>query len=475
MKILLYQLLYYTHILCIPILNISNNELYNKNTDNSIIQGDFYFYNTKNCTIRKCSGNNMDTPYGILTFPSRYYRDNYDNVCFDLNHNDYIEIDLITPYESTYYSFGIYLLDYKNNTNTIIKTSASLNDTLTNYFINQRMKQNWYERPIKIYLTSNEIISDYLKKFDNNLNSFIYTFNYKNYDPTQMRLSFFMRIINCKNKLKLQKYIENSPVIALRKLISHLSILKYKNFQYDGSWKKRSKDGVFEYNYIKDIKYLYDDITKYTSNLIFDVMNTRSHLWNINYDNGWDCIKNNLPCWIDNRDTVYLWSGCLDPTHSKKQGVRGFYFDENQIILVVGVNHTYYNNSIYHSSQLYDRTVEQSIFSFTNIKTDNTNQSKSYENSCNILFRKNEYINKYYCVMYSRENIDYWKDIIHIPNEYRKFYIQISDELPYGIPKNHLSVIVERVYLQSENTISPSYTQLIWPKVYSIHRKLRCV
>ena len=75
--------------------------------------------------------------------------------------------------------------------------------------------------------------------------------------------------------------------------------------------------------------------------------------------------------------------------------------------------------------------------------------------------------------MYSRETKRYWGDLI--PENYSKFYIQISEELPYGIPTKHLAVIVERSYLQSKETISTDLAKVIYPKVYSINRKLRCL
>lgn len=430
--------------------------------------GHFYFYNTKNCTIRKCSGNNMDTPYGILTFPSRYYNDNYDTVGFDLLDNEYIEMDIITPYKSIYYSFGLYLLDYQVN-NTIIKTSASLNDTLNNYFIESVLKEEWFEKPLKLYLSNNEWMKNYLQKYViKQKNAFILNFNYEKYDSKIMRLSLFMRIILCEDYNKLLKYIENPPIRAFRKKLNNNIVINHDN----GIWKKRSHDGENEYKEYPNIVNLYEKVKHKFYHYNMDIMYSRPHLWNILYKNGWDCINNNTPCWIDNRDTLYLWSGCLDPTHNTTKGVRGFYFDYSQIILVIGVNHTYYNNAIYHSTQLYDRTVEQGIYSFNNLNIPASNQSNNYENSCNILFNTDIY-SKYYCVMYSREPMRYWGNLL--PENYSKYYIQISEELPYGIPNKHLAVIVERSYLQSKETISTDLAKVIYPKVFSINRKLRCV
>jgi len=436
---------------------------------NFVSNGDFYFYNTKNCTIRKCSGNSVDSPYGILTFPSRFYRDNYDIFGFDLLENEYIEMDITTPYKSVYYSFSLYLLDYIDVNGNIIKTSASLNDTLNNYYIESVLREEWFEKPLKLYISNNEIMTNYINRniIGGRKNSFVLTFNYENYKPTKMRLSLFMRIILCNDYNKLLEYIDNPPIIAIR---NKLNINIEPNY-YNGVWKQRSIEGVNEYTVYYSIVNLYEEINDKFYLYIVDIMYSRPHLWNILYDNGWDCINSNIPCWIDNRDTLYLWSGCLDPTHNETKGVRGFYFDYSQIILVVGVNHTSYNNSIYHSSQLYDKTLEQSIYSFNNLNISGSNQSSNYENSCNILFNSTKYSN-YYCVMYSREPREYWRDLIK--ENYSKFYIQITDELPYGIPTKHLAVIIERLYLQNKDTISVDMSKVIYPKVFSINKKLRC-
>jgi hypothetical protein len=466
-------LLYYT-ILSIIVLCSCSLPIPDTNMDS----GSFYFYNTKNCTVRKCSGNNMDSPYGILNFESRYYHDKYDSVVFDLNYNEYILMDVITPSESVYYSFCMYLLDrWNSSSGDITKVSSSINDTINNFHIDKKMGTKWNERPIQILVSNNDEMNEYLQKAYTNKNAFFLSFNrfsddIRTYDPQRDRLSLFMRIILMKDPEKLIEYTTNPPVSVRRYIVPY-------DFRPSGSigvWRKRSMKGQTEWKYYSEIIPLYESVKSKFREYIIDEMYTRPHLWDITYDKGWDCIRTDTICWIDNRDTVYLWSGCLDTIPQKKlssetYSVRGFYLDEDQLIVAVGVNHTAYENAIYHSTQLYDRTLEQGIFSFHSFPEIRTsNQSRTYEHSCNTLFGTTKY-SKYYCVMYSREDFSKW----NLPDEYERFYVKVSDELPYGIPKNHLAVILERMYLQSETEVSPSYHKVIYPKVFSVNRKMLCV
>ncbi len=435
-----------------------------------VSRGSFYFYSTKFCFIRDCALNSVDSTYGVITFPSRIHSNEYDRVSFDLFENEYLDINMITPYPCFYYGWGIYLMDrwfdFKYQ-----QYGSSLNDTLNIFEIQKKLKTSTstntkldpYRKEIRIFISYNQNILDELfRLYGNQANVFYMSWNSFErdmipYNATGDRLSVYFRILMPNNETLLAEYIKENPV----------TVYRYKmNIPRDfvkpvGVWKKRA-DSSFNENRIvgQEFAFFTRELTSILkewigkeSDIIFTSLPSRH---SIGYDSGWDCIKYRKHCWVDNRDTVYIGNGLV-----KDNDVVGYNFKNNSLLMVIGVNHTHYSNSMYSSIQLYDYTNEQGFYSFHGFENV-YEKSQSYLNSCKTIYeslsgRSYQFLNEqFYCVLISRNEFRDWK----LPQELEKFYKNITtSDLPY----NNLFTTVERSYLQSAHTISSIYDNLQFP------------
>lgn len=435
--------------------------------------GKFYFYNTDYCLIRNCSGNNVDSPYGIVTFPSRNYNTKYDKVAFDIYENEYIELVVKTPSKSLYFSFTMYLFD-RDYMIGEIPVSATVNDTLNSYKIENQLKKSPFDTDIRILYTHNANIEKMLyDRYANDSNVFIQTFydfdvDTRQFTPEKDRLAIFMRIILMEDRSSLQKYINRPPISVYR------HTLYGDPFQTmpkgNGVWKTRSKDGQNENMDVDEFLTLLSvfdrHIKQYTQLSAYDMF-VKKHQNHIRYDIGWDCIYTGVTCNIDNRDTNYIHGGCPDESTSF-EFIKGINVQDNSLLFVMGTNHTFYDNAIYHSIQLYDDELNQGIFSFQSTSNNYENTSRTYLDSCRTLwnfFEEREYPytrEKYFCLLYSREPFEFWR----LPESMRMYYVHVRPDM---IPTKHTFIFVERSYLQSQLSISADTDMFIFYqlKVYT--------
>lgn len=429
-------------------------------------KGSFYFYSTKFCFIRDCALNSVDSTYGVITFPSRMHSNEYDRVTFDLKDNEYLDINMITPYPCFYFGWSIYLMDrwfdYKHQ-----QYGASINDTINSFNIRSQLRtENPFQKEIRLFVSHSDHILSELREFHRNdksvfflsWNAFPHTI--VPYNSTGDRLSLYLRILMPQDTSLLQQYITNNPVTVYRYKLNSNVINSYSPKPL-GTWIQRSDNGVQENRVIKtEFDIFCNEIAEIVhhksrkNNRV--LLHSLPHRNSINYDNGWDCMLYKKQCWADNRDTVYIGTGYI-----KDNDVVGFPLKYETLILLVGVNHTHFSNSLYNSLQLYDYTNEQGFFSFHGF--DNVyEQSRSYKNSCKTIYESltGKYYayrtEQFYCILVSREDFNYWE----LPIETQTFYKQISiNELPYS----NLFNTVERSYLQSEFSISSVYNNLVYP------------
>ena len=432
-------------------------------------RGSFYFYTTKFCFIRDCALNSVDSTYGVITFPSRIHSNEFDRVSFDLRHDEYLDINMITPYECFYFGWGIYLMDrwfdYKYQ-----QYGASLNDTLNSFRVGQSLNTaSPFRKEIRLFVSYNDLVLDELRRlYGTTKNNYFYlTWNAFSpdtvpYNATGDRLSIYFRILMPTNNTLLAQYVKENPVSVYRYKMD-VGVSFASTEKPVGVWNVRSADGLNEPRLAAaDLENLHSQISrvvKAAAGLRYTLpLNTLVTRHSIEYDSGHDCIRYRKVCYIDNRDTVYAATGLV-----KDNDVVGFSLQLNSIVLVVGVNHTYYNNSLYNSLQLYDYTSEQGFFSFHGFENIYEN-SRSYKNSCKTTF---ELLGgggggyqfapeQFYCIMISRNNFTDWG----MPQELSAFYKTVSET---EIPFSHLFATVERSYLQSALSVSAAYKNLLLP------------
>lgn len=433
-----------------------------------VSRGSFYFYSTKFCFIRDCALNSVDSTYGVVTFPSRLHSNEYDRVSFDLFENEYLDINMLTPYPCFYYGWGIYLMDRWFD-HQYQQYGSSLNDTLNMFEIQQKLgsgnkkKSDPYRKEIRIFISYNQNILDELYKlYGNQPNVFYMSWNSFDrdmvpYNATGDRLSVYFRILMPNNETLLAEYIKENPTTVYRYKMN----IERETIKPVGTWKPRA-DSSFNENRIVggEFTYFSREITKLVKKFIGKndeiIFTSLPNRHAINYDSGWDCIKFRKQCWVDNRDTVYIGNGLV-----KDNDVVGYSFKNNSLLMVVGVNHTYYSNSMYNSIQLYDYTNEQGFYSFHGFENV-YEKSQSYLDSCKTIYENlsgvlYQYLTEqFYCVLISRNDFRDWK----LPQDLEKFYKKITtSDLPY----NNLFTTVERSYLQSAHTISSIFSNLQYP------------
>lgn len=438
--------------------------------DGAIVsRGSFYFYTTKFCFVRDCALNSVDSTYGVITFPSRLHSNEFDRVSFDLRDDEYLDINMITPHECFYFGWGIYLMDrwfdYKYQ-----QYGASLNDTLNSFQIAQALQQGKnaplpdpFRKEVRLFVSYNPFILDELHRLYGPQNNIFYmtwnsfTDDMIPFNSTGDRLSIYFRIMMPANQSLLADYIKDAPVTVYRYQMNVEQDVRSKPL---GLWRARSLDGLDEPRLIgtelttisSDLSLAIKRISGLSKQVTLTSLVTRN---SINYDSGWDCIRFRKVCYIDNRDTVYIGTGLV-----KDKDIVGYNLQLNSLVLLVGVNHTFYNNSLYNSLQLYDYTSEQGFYSFHGFENV-YEKSRSYKNSCKITHEKlgisfRFHPEQFYCILVSRNNFTDWG----LPRELSDFYKVVSEqELPY----THLFNTVERSYLQGALSISAAYSKLLFP------------
>jgi hypothetical protein len=442
------------------ILYVALNSIFGANSS----RGSFYFYTTKFCFVRDCALNSVDSVYGLVNFMSRMHSNEFDRVSFDLFENEYLDIFMITPPKSFYFSWGIYLMDrwydYKIN-----QYGASLNDTINSFFIHQQLQTlDPFDKEIRLFVAHNpNIILELEKLYGGQKNVFFLSFNAFDrnmipFNSTGDRLSLFFRILMPNNWTQLNDYIKYPPVSVYRYKMN----VEDKVLKPVGIWKKRSNYGTNEnINYLNEFQHFAQNMKRYMKNKIRKnnemELVSKPHRDSIQYDSGWDCIKYKKSCWVDNRDTVYIGTGVI-----QDQDIYGFPFKNDSLLLVMGLNHTFFHNSMYHSLQLYDATNEQGFYSFHGFE-DKYDKSKSYNMSCHEIYNYLDFTGLYpypteqfYCILISRMPIEYWNFPIHLKN----FYKQVSFQ---ELPSQNLFKTVERSYLQNIASISSVHEYLVRP------------
>lgn len=429
-------------------------------------RGSFYFYSTKFCFIRDCALNSVDSTYGIITFPTRIHSNEFDRVTFDLQQNEYLDINMVTPHPCFYYGWSLYLMDrwfdYTHH-----QYGASINDTLNSFEIHSQLATDTpFQKEIRLFVSHNTDILEDLREFHKKDKSVFYmTWNAFHpsivpYNATGDRLTMFFRILMPDDIALLDKYINSAPVTVYRYRVNQYKIDEFSQKPL-GIWRERSADGVNENRalgtdfaqFSRDMQNIVQQHARKNNRI---PLVSLPHRNSINYDNGWDCILYKKQCWADNRDTIYIGTG-----FEKDKDAVGFPLKNESLILIVGVNHTHFSNSLYNSLQLYDYTNEQGFYSFHGF--DNFyQQSRTYKNSCKTIyetFTHNGYnfrTEQFYCVLMSREDFDYWK----FPPDVKDFYKQITAS---ELPETNLFNTVERSYLQNQLSISAIHQNLIFP------------
>lgn len=431
-------------------------------------RGSFYFYSTKWCVVRDCALNSVDSVYGIVTFPSRIHSNEFDKVSFDIRDDEYLDIHMKTPPKCFYYSWGLYLMDrwfnYKD-----VQYGASINDTLNCFFIKHQMQSTEiYNTDIRVFVSRNNFILDELKSRYDAKNVFYMSWNefpnaVPKFNASGDRLSMYFRVMMPDNVTEFNKYIQTPPVTVYREkyTLNHI----HHFYSPEGIWKKRSEYGIseqflkYELEYISNIVSL--KLARWIKSDYIEPLVSRIHRASVNYDNGYDCIINNLSCFIDNRDTIYIGNG-----YECKGDTCGYYLKNETLGFIMGVNHTFFQNSLYTSLQLYNYDKEQGFFSFHSFEK-NYERSKSFANSCNVLFSfldvQFDYPNEqFYCLLFSRQPLEYWR----LSERLHPFYKQILES---DVQFKDRFNTVERVYLQNEASISSVYGNVLLPHGFLIH------
>lgn len=428
-------------------------------------RGTFYFYSTKFCFVRDCALNSVDSVYGLVNFMSRMHSNEFDRVSFDLFDNEYLDIFMLTPPSCFYFSWGVYLMDrwydYKTN-----QYGASLNDTLNSYFIHQQLKtKDPFNKEIRLFFAHNPNIIHQLEKLYGGQNN-VFFLTFQEFDHTMIpfnstgdRLSLYFRILMPDNWTILNEYMKAPPVSVYRYKMN-ISPIYTKQV---GRWKKRSTYGLNEKRIFLNEFFHFTEYMKRQLKIKVNKHNeyeltSKPHRNSINYDTGWDCIRYKKSCWVDNRDTIYIGTGQLDADND----VSGLTFKNDSLLFLIGVNHTFFQNSLYHSLQLYDSTNEQGFYSFHGFEN-KYEKSKSYNMSCFDIYNIFESLNEYpypkeqlYCLLISRMPFDYWRFPNHIYNYYKQISLQ-------ELPAQNLFKTVERSYLQNTASISSIHEYLIMP------------
>ncbi|EIZ0307867.1 hypothetical protein PO80_15825 [Vibrio parahaemolyticus] len=354
------------------------------------------------------NGNNADAAYLVTQIPKSPRTDSYYQIPLltNLDQDEAIIWVGLTPPNSKYFSYQSYLT-YRANSSvkpySYSKIFARLSDSVNNFSLRKENNNNIYNTfKILIFSANKETKRKILKSlktlgFDDEIEYLdipSYTssrkgnnipVNFGN-DKTSDAFNFLHRVTFFKNQDEEKKYLTNIPLEILR-ITPKLPISKHP---FTPSEDRIRITGLKEKNddeLKKLIKELRREIIKSHKNQYDYYYELGSTPWL--YPGGAHAIESGLDVLGETNDALYLKS-------------QSFIFNDNDLIIAYGVNHSQTGKSVYSNISLYGEKYKNGIGGINSLK----NTKNSYFGSAKeYITYKNPRINDIYAYKFAREEV----------------------------------------------------------------------
>ena len=308
-----------------------------------------------------CNGNNAGFPYFVIQAPPSGRTDQYQQapIAFQLDQDEAIVAVGYTPPEVKYYSYRSYLVNrYYQDTNTRDKIYASLGDTINNYNLAESWGDEVYQHPFMIVSTGNQQVYEQIRDRavksgipEENIFLDIIPADLFNFglDSSADAFNFLHRASVFANKDEEEAYRNNPTMEIMRvtpRTVQDKATLEQAALQTRGTGVSEQEQDP---RLSATLEQLYRAIlTKHASGKSATRLDTSVWL-----EEGNQAIADGTNVLGETRDTLYTWTDT-------------FQFNEDDLIVVFGVNHQKTGKSVYSNVSCYGAEYSNGFGGITN-------------------------------------------------------------------------------------------------------------
>lgn len=391
--------------------------------------------------VPNCNGNNASFPYFVINMPPSPVCDTAYTITalYNMRNDEAIITMGLTPPECKYYSYRSYMVNrfFALPQPTRLKIYASLGDTRNLYTMNTSVPINErFERPFAVISAADSIIA--YKAKDIILNNTIISEEDIHFDIVPHDLFYFgfniyadwgnflHRASIFKDEEAGKNYINNPSLEVLRVTPSTPSTPQY----FETPPLRNRISGTNEFYLLNDFYHMEQAIfQKYVSS--YDITMLNPSVWLVE---GYEALQERLDVLGETRDALYVRTDA-------------FSFNEDDIVIVYGVNHTKTGKAVYTNVSCYQDTL---FAGFGGIK------NMQYEKSAREFFQDTLTADNFFTYKFTRHPISGDPYVYVVPTD------TLHNML--GIDLGRTAFIGFRAYIDTTTLVGPSATEIIMSK-----------
>ena len=413
-------------------------------------QGELIFFEIEDCQyLDSCYGNNPASPYGLYALPAPdnietegglFIPASDDPVMWRLRRDEAVLFFGRTPPESRYFGMTSYMFSREGK-----DIFASLNDSINPLTINVdsdgSYEDSFDKDAVFIHTADNQSYEDILKSLEvSGVSREIVTIDPLPYDIMHMGgeiaadiFGVLLRVALPEDREKLAEYRKKPPAFVLR--ITPKQARETISPVTPVIPVSRSTDPAIEAHLEEELDKLEEAIRQAYPSM--ESSNPRTYPAPVY---GRNCIDDEYRCFGDTADTSYMLNPAL-----RKMG-------EDDMYVVIGVNHEATGNARYASISIYDTQ------GFVGV---NTITSVDMVGSIDRYMPEHPEREKLYAVVFARTCPQELLDAGHC--------VEVSTGFP-GIPLDAHPVFLSRAYMEPGKTVGPRTIALVPPRIFKVSR-----